>query len=193
MTLIQSLGSVLIVAAAVSDYFNTMFTTRKVFRAHGYEAIFLKSYTGLSRTMWIVGFSLLLYGQIYTLLHHKRIGVTVISTYIVAGIGSILLLVAGTLRRNTVSGGGVFLDSGNIINETFRFDDRIITYIFAVMLSGSVFFIAHAIMFFFFLYNEAISANEEKELSHEEQMEEGQNPNSSLDINQEDKDEVRKA
>jgi len=189
ISLIQSLGGLLIVSAAVSDL-ATLYTRRKVFRANDYEAIFLTGYNDLSRTLWIAGFVLLLLGQLYNIFQHRHSGILVLSTYIVAGIGTILLLVAGILRRNTVYGHSIFLENDNMINQIFNFDDQVITDISALMLSGSVIFIAHALMFFSFLYNEVVSITEEKDLSHEEiVMEEGHNPNTPLDI-EEDKVEI---
>ena len=99
---------------------------------------------------------------------------------------------AGILRRDTVYGEETWFRDNDIINQIFNFDDQIIKHIAALMLSGSVFFIVHALMFFFFLYDEVVFVTEENDLNHEENvMEEGQNENTPLDTNKKDsEDEV---
>ena len=87
MTLIQSLGSLILVSAAISDLAR-LNTTPKVFRANGYEAIFLTGYNDLSRTLWIAGFVLLFLGQMHILLQHRLYGILVLSTYIEQDLGA---------------------------------------------------------------------------------------------------------
>ncbi|GFH52680.1 predicted protein [Chaetoceros tenuissimus] len=193
------ISSVLIFGAAISemDIMKRMkSTTSKIFKTDDFEALFIIDYPKFSSTMWIVGFVFLLLGQLYNLFQHRRGGVLVLSTYTVAGIGSILLLIAGILRSDF--GNRVYLESqqenvsGDIVDQLFHLDTKFIHDVCAMILSGSVFFIIHAIMFFLFLYDEAVSVTQDQDLNNEDIMEEGQNPNMPIDTDKKDsEDEVQ--
>ncbi|GFH52683.1 predicted protein [Chaetoceros tenuissimus] len=193
MFLLNVISGVLIFGAVISemDIMKRMkSTTSKIFKTDDFEALFFIDYPGMSSTMWIVGFVFLLLGQLYTLFQHRHSGVLVLSTYTVAGIGSILLLIAVIPRLDI--GGRVYLSSqeyhsGEIVDQLFLLDTKLINDVCVLMLSGSVFFIAHAIMFFLFLYDEAVLANEEESLSHDEiVVEQGQNANAPFDADKKD-------
>jgi len=135
-----------------------------------YASFFVLKYPDISNILWIIGTLITMICEVYLGYHHMHnSSVLATLTYIMAAIGSFFLFVAGTIRNHTVAE-KLF---PNYDYATFYINAKI----FPLMLTGTVLFFVHSLMFYFAFYDDTSVDGESN--STQGNDEENNNPNAS--------------
>jgi len=143
MKMLRAVGGLFLLGSVASemDIMKRLLGASAFYTYVDYARFFVLKYPDISNILWIIGTLITMICEVYLGYHHMHnSSVLATLTYIMAAIGSFFLFVAGTIRNHTVAE-KLF---PNYDYATFYINAKI----FPLMLTGTVLFFVHSLMFY---------------------------------------------
>lgn len=159
MQMLHAIGGLCLFGSVVSemDIMKRVSSSAAILNFRDYARYFVIDYPVISNALWIIGALITTLGQAYIGYLRMQTSLLACSIYAVAAFGSFLFFIAGILRVPNVSKD--LFPIGFKVHVSPQYQTygtqwaHIDVIISSIIMAGSIFFILHALMYYFILYD----------------------------------------